>query len=156
MPTVTPPAISVLPAPPDPNNRATFNTLAYPWSVAQGVFSTQLVAVATNVKANADDAAASAAAAATIAGGAAAAQAAVIAQSPVTNAAAASASAAQAAIYAAQAQATNPDSPIRINPRTIIANFTVGIAYNAQSTGPITISEGVTVTVSDNATYVIQ
>ena len=59
MATVTPPTITPLPAPPDPNNRATFNTLAYPWSVAQGVLATQVGAVATNVKANADDAATS-------------------------------------------------------------------------------------------------
>ena len=59
MPTVTPPTITALPAPPDPNNRATFNTLAYPWSVAQQTFATQVGAVATNVKANADDAATS-------------------------------------------------------------------------------------------------
>lgn len=65
MPTVTPPTITVLPAPPDPNNRATFNTLAYPWSVAQGVLATQVGAAATNVKANADDAASSATVAAT-------------------------------------------------------------------------------------------
>ena len=59
MPTVTPPAITALPLPPDPNDRATFNTRAYPWSVAQQTFATQVGAVATNVKANADDAATS-------------------------------------------------------------------------------------------------
>lgn len=83
----------------------------------------------------------------------AAAQAAVAAQSPVTNAAAAAASAVQAQAYASTAQATNPDSPIRLNPRTITASFTVASAYNAASAGPITISEGVTVTISDNATW---
>lgn len=59
MPTVTPPTITALPAPPDPANRATFNALAYPWSVAQQTFATEVGAVATNVKANADDAATS-------------------------------------------------------------------------------------------------
>ena len=54
---------------------------------------------------------------------------------------------------ASLAQATNPDSPIRLNPREISANFTVGAAYNAASAGPITISDGVTVTVADNATW---
>lgn len=74
-----------------------------------------------------------------------------------TNAAAtAVARATEAAVYAAQAQATNPDSPIRINPRKITADFTVGSGYNAQSTGPITVADGVTVTVQDNATYAIQ
>jgi hypothetical protein len=83
----------------------------------------------------------------------ASAQAAVAAQSPVTNAAAAAASAAAAAVYAAQAQATNPDSPIRLNPRRITANFTVPSDSNAASVGPITIADGVTVTVADGATW---
>ena len=82
--------------------------------------------------------------------------AAVTATNPVANAAAAAASAASAAAYASAAQATNPDSPIRTNPRFITANFTVASAYNAQSTGPITVSDGVTVTIADNATYAIQ
>ena len=55
MPT-TPPTIAALPAPPDPNNRATFNALAYPWSVAQQTFGTQLGLVASNVYSNANDA----------------------------------------------------------------------------------------------------
>ena len=61
MPVITPPPIAAMPAPPDPNNRATFNTLAYPWSVAQQTFATQVGAVATNVAANATDAETSAA-----------------------------------------------------------------------------------------------
>jgi len=81
--------------------------------------------------------------------------AAVAAQSPIANAAAAAASAAAAAAYASQAQATNPDSPIRLNPREITANFAIGSNYNAASVGPITISDGVTVTVGDNATWSI-
>ncbi len=85
----------------------------------------------------------------------AAAQAAITAQSPITNAAAAAASAASAAAYASQAQATNPDSPIRLNPRAITAAFTVPSAYNAASAGPIRISDGITVTVADNATWSI-
>ncbi|MYM80531.1 hypothetical protein GTP44_00970 [Duganella sp. FT50W] len=61
MAVTAPPTINALPAPPDPNNRATYNTLAYPWSVALGPYSAQLNAVAANVYANATDAAASAA-----------------------------------------------------------------------------------------------
>jgi hypothetical protein len=83
----------------------------------------------------------------------AAAAAAVTATNPIANAAAAAASAAAAQAYASTAQATNPDSPIRINPREITANFTVASNYNAASVGPITVSDGVTVTVSDNATW---
>ena len=63
MPT-TPPSITALPSAPDPTNRATFNTLAYPWSAALPTFGTQVSAVATNVKANADEAAGSATSAA--------------------------------------------------------------------------------------------
>lgn len=55
MATIAPPSITALPSPPDPANRATFNSLAYPWSAALPTFSTEVAAVATNVKANADD-----------------------------------------------------------------------------------------------------
>jgi len=61
----SPPSITALPAPPDPNNRATFNTLAYPWSVAQQTLATQVAAVATNVYDNAVDGATQAALATT-------------------------------------------------------------------------------------------
>lgn len=81
--------------------------------------------------------------------------AAVAAQSPVANAAAAAASALAALGYASTAQATNPDSPIRLNPRKITANFAIASGYNAASVGPIAIAEGVTVTVGDNATWSI-
>ena len=56
---------------------------------------------------------------------------------------------------AAQAQATNPDSPVRLNPRNITANLTIPSAYNAASVGPITVADGITVTVQDNATWSI-
>lgn len=55
MPT-TPPSITALPTPPDPNDRTTFNARAYPWTVAQQTFGTQLGAVATNVFNNATEA----------------------------------------------------------------------------------------------------
>jgi len=61
----SPPSITALPAPPDPNNRATFNTLAYPWSVAQQTLATQVGAVAANVYDNAVDGATQAALATT-------------------------------------------------------------------------------------------
>ncbi len=53
------------------------------------------------------------------------------------------------------ATADSIDAPIYLNPREITADFTVGSAYNAASVGPITISDGVTVTVADNATWSI-
>lgn len=74
MATATPPSIATLPAAPDPNNRATFNTLAYPWSAALPTFGTQISAVASNVLANATDAAATSSASATSAGAALASQ----------------------------------------------------------------------------------
>ena len=55
MPT-SPPSITTLPAAPDPSNRSTFNSLAYPWSAALPTFGTEISAVAANVKANADEA----------------------------------------------------------------------------------------------------
>ena len=55
MPTA-PPSITALPSAPDPNNRSTFNSLAYPWSAALPTFGTEVSAVATNVYANAVDA----------------------------------------------------------------------------------------------------
>ena len=64
MSVVSPPAITALPTPPDPNDRTTFNARAYPWSVAQQTFGVQVGAVAANVFANATDAAGSASAAA--------------------------------------------------------------------------------------------
>ena len=82
-----------------------------------------------------------------------AAHAAVLAQSPVANAATAQAAALAAAAYASQAQATNPDTPIRLNPRQVAANFTVPSASNAASVGPLSVSDGVTVTVLNNATW---
>jgi len=84
-----------------------------------------------------------------------AAAAAVALQSPAANATAAAASAAQAAAYASQAQATNPDSPMRLNPRRITASFTVPTGYNAASAGPITVADGVTVTVASGAAWVV-
>jgi len=75
--TTTPPAITTLPAAPDPNNRTTFNALAYPWSAALPTFGTQVSAVAANVKANADEAATSATQALSIYGNTAAVNAAV-------------------------------------------------------------------------------
>ena len=80
---------------------------------------------------------------------------AIAAQSPVANAAAAAASAAAAAVSATLAQATNPDSPIRLNPREINANVNIGSDYNAASVGPIVIAEGITVTINNNATWSI-
>lgn len=53
-----PPVISGLPTPPDPNDRATYNVRAYPWSVAQGVLATEVADVASNVYQNALEAAA--------------------------------------------------------------------------------------------------
>jgi hypothetical protein len=106
MPTTTPPTVTALPTPPDPDNRATFNSLAYPWTLALGTFTTQVNALGTNVKANADDAATSSTAAGNQATAAAAsastastqaANAATSAGSASTQASAAAASAAAAA-----------------------------------------------------------
>ena len=68
----------------------------------------------------------------------------------------ASASAASAAASATQAMATNPLAVIRLNPTTINENYQVPNGFNGTSTGPITISDGYTVTVGSNARWVIQ
>lgn len=81
--------------------------------------------------------------------------AAVAAANPAANAADAAVSAAAAAVSAGIAQAVSPDSPVRFNTRKITANLVIGSDYNAASAGPITISDGVTVTVQDNATWVV-
>lgn len=72
-----------------------------------------------------------------------------------TAALAAADSVLQAAGYASLAQATNPDSPIRLNPRIIRADFVVISDYNASSAGPLAIADGVTVTLSDYSTWSI-
>ena len=76
-------------------------------------------------------------------------------QNAAANAATAQAAATAAAQYASQAQATNPDSPIRINPTRVMANFTLSTGYNGASAGPISIDDGVTVTISNGATWSI-
>ena len=50
---VAPTPTTALPGPPDPDNRATFDTLAYPWSAAQEVLRTELDSLAENVYDNA-------------------------------------------------------------------------------------------------------
>ena len=53
MPVTAPPLISSLPTPPDPNDRATFNARAYPWSIAQQTIATEIGALSKNVFDNA-------------------------------------------------------------------------------------------------------
>lgn len=81
--------------------------------------------------------------------------AAVAAQSPSANAAAAAQSAQAAALSASLAAATNPDAVLRLNPRIITSHTVVGSAYNAHSTGPITVADSIQFTLSDNATWSI-
>lgn len=148
-------AITALPTPPSRSDPATFAARGDAFLGALPTFVTEANALQTDVNAKQAAAAVSANAAQADRILCDDATAAVAAQSPVTNAAAAAASALAAAAYASTAQATNPDSLIRINPRKITADFTIASTYNAASVGPISISEGVTVTVSDNATWSI-
>ena len=148
-------AITALPTPPSRSDPATFAARGDAFLGALPTFVTEANALQTDVNAKQAAAAVSANAAQADRILCDDATAAVAAQSPVTNAAAAAASALAAAAYASTAQATNPDSPIRINPRKITADFTIASTYNAASVGPISISEGVTVTVGDNATWSI-
>lgn len=59
MPT-TPPTVNAMPTAPDPNDRATFNARAYPWSVALAGLTSEVNAATANVYANAGEAAANA------------------------------------------------------------------------------------------------
>jgi hypothetical protein len=70
--------------------------------------------------------------------------------------------AAQAAAVAAQAAwtaalAANPDlNPFgRMNPSTLSADVTLAAGYNAVSAGPLTIGEGVEVTLADTSNWTI-
>lgn len=146
---VTP--LPALPSPTDPGFEGAIEARLQ----AEVVFSQELNALQLDVNAKQASAAASANAAQSDRALCQAAQSAVAAQNPVTNAAAAAASAAAAAVYASQAQAANPASPIRLNPRRVTADFTVPGDSNAASVGPIAMADGVTVTVSDNATWSI-
>lgn len=147
MPT-TPPVIDALPSPPDPNNRATFNALAYPWSVAQQTLAEQVGDVADNVHANAVEAAAAAATALSKSAEASA--------SAASSSNSASVAAASAATAVAAVNSLNLQTVVAMNPRAITANLVVPSGYNAASVGPITIADGVTVTVQDNASWSIQ
>lgn len=148
-------AITALPTPPSRSDPVNFATRGDALLTALPTFVTEANALQTDVNAKQTAAAASANAAQAdrilVQAGAAA----VAAQSPVTNATAAAASALAAQGYATLAQATNPDAPVRLNPRSITSTLTIASAYNAQSTGPISIAEGITVTVQDNATWQI-
>ena len=55
------------------------------------------------------------------------------------------------------ALAANPgiNSAVRMNPSTIAADLAVPAGYNAVSAGPLTIGEGVTVTLSENSNWSI-
>ena len=119
MAATAPPVITALPAPPDPNDRSTFNTRAYPWSVAQQTLATEVGAVAANVYANATEAAAQAELATTN-GAAQVAMAAEQAELATTNGAAQVAMAAeQAALARAQAVA----AALSADAARAIANF---------------------------------
>jgi hypothetical protein len=155
MPT-SPTPITTLPTAPSRADPANFATRADAFLGQLPTFGTQANAVGSVTYTNAVEAAASANAAAADRILAQSALASITAQSPASNAAAAAASAAAAAVSAAQAQAVSPDSPVRFNTRRIEAELTIPSAYNAGSTGPIAIADGVTVTVQDHATWSIQ
>lgn len=147
--------ITPLPVPPSRQDPANFAARGDAFLGALPAFATEANALQADVNAKQSAAASSASAAQSDRLLCQAASAAVSAQSPIANAAAAATSAQQAAAYASQAQATNPDTPIRLNARSVSSDFTVPSGYNAGSEGPIDIQEGVTVTILDNATWSI-
>ena len=113
----------------------------------------------TNAAASASAAAGSASTASTLATNASTSASTATTQA---SAASSSASAAQAAAVAAQAAwtaalAANPDlnPAVRQNPSTLTADLTIATGYNAYSAGPLTIGEGVSVTLNDNSNWSI-
>lgn len=52
-------------------------------------------------------------------------------------------------------QAFTPETPIYENLQTITANYAITTGSNAMSAGPITIADGVTVTVPDGCTWTV-
>lgn len=72
-----------------------------------------------------------------------------------SSASSSSNSAAAAQGYASLAQATTPDTPMLLNQRQVIADFTISSGYNAVSAGPIEISENIIVTINQDATWSI-
>ena len=69
--------------------------------------------------------------------------------------AAASAAAAEASWTAALAADNSLNPVIRMNPTTITADITIPAGYNAGSVGPITVADGITVTLEDNSNWSI-
>lgn len=157
--------ISALPPPPSRADSANFRTRADAFLAALPTFATEANALAAEINSllNAAYAAGLASAAANAAAAAgSASSASASAQASTTRAADSANSATQAAAarnaaqgYATLAQATNPDSPVRLNTARITADTAIPEGYNAVSAGPIEVAEGVTVTVSDNATWSI-
>ena len=72
-----------------------------------------------------------------------------------TNAATAYAArvAAEAAWTAALAANPDLDPSVRMNPTTFLSDVTVPSGYNAYSAGPLTIGDGVEVTLADNSNW---
>lgn len=60
-----------------------------------------------------------------------------------------------ALIGGGSSQAFAPNTPIYENTQTISSDTTVTAGSSAQSTGPITIASGVTVTVPDGSKWVV-
>lgn len=155
MPVPSPPTITAPPTPPsrsDPTSFATRGDAFLGWFPTAWTYLSNLAAWLTTraneVEANSNAAVQAAGTVSSIAASDAV-------QNAASNAAAAQLAAQQAQAYATQAQATNPDSPVRLNPRRIAAALTIPAGYNAASVGPISIDDGIVVTVSDNSTWSI-
>jgi hypothetical protein len=54
-----------------------------------------------------------------------------------------------------KAQAVNATNGIVVNSKTVSANYTIASGDNAMSSGPVTLSNGVTVTVSSGSRWVV-
>ena len=152
-----PPTITPCPSPaPSTSDTINFDSRADSYHAWLPTFvNVQLAAVIEWIRDRANEMLANSTAATAAATAATAAANSAAVQNAAANAATAQAAATAAGVYAAQAQATNPNSPIRINPTRITANFTLTTGYNGASAGPIAIDPGATVTLQPGSTWSI-
>jgi hypothetical protein len=152
--------ITALPTPPSRDDPTHFRTRADAFLTALPTFGTQANALAAAVNANRVTVEAQVGAAMLAGLGNAASNAATCTtKAAEAKADAASAAAAKVGAEAAwsAALAANPDlNPWgRMNPSTLLDNFTLAAGYNAVSAGPLTIGEGVDITLADHSNWTI-
>jgi hypothetical protein len=155
MTTPAPPTQVLPPTPPQSTDTLNFDARAdafVAWFPAAWAY---LTAFGTWITARANEVLANSTAATQAAATSAAVAASPAVQNAAANASAAQLAAMQAQGYATQAQAVSPDSPVRLNARRVSATLAIPTSYNAHSAGPISIDDGVAVTIAQHSTWSI-